>query len=671
VLYEMLAGEPPVTGPTVQAVIAKLLTERPTRLATVRDTVPVQVDAAVARALAKVPADRFPSAAEFAAALVPGDAGVPARRRPGPGAAAAVVAGAVVLVAAVWAARYFAVGQDAAAVAEAARIQVTFTGAASAPALSFDGQRVAFAERTCDGGGRCTQALVIQDVGGAGILRVVEGYLAIYEVEWSPDGRYVKLTGTRPDGRYGDFLVPALGGALPRFLTASATDFLRTADSLLLTSRSPDGGLWVGIATTADARLRDSLRVGVPGLRLQGAEPSWDGRWLAIPAERAGGGARRMLVAGRDGAAIVDSLVLAPGADLLGWRADDRALLVAISDSSNPDFVRIEQREVGRDGRIAAGATVILPSQPSLAGASVSRGGIAYAAGASEAVVYAATRPGPRSDRFEPREVVRSTGSLRHTMSPDGRWIGLAQRLGTSEGSVWRLSLMPYEGGPGLTVPEAVAGYQDQAWAPDGERWVYVARDQDRGRVVEVDQASGKSRDLGTVLDSLLPFFVMLRTGALAWPQAGGANAVRLAAPGAIPRDIPVGVEIEGLRASPFGDDLMVWGWSLPDGDSLVVLRIDPAAGRATRIAAAVFEGAVGYHWLSPDVIEMGLRETNYTSALYHLHVTTGRFERIAALPFDQIAFISFSNDGRRLAARTQESRTDVWVARAAGAPGR
>ena len=69
VLYEMLAGEPPFSGPSAQAVIAKLITERPTRLRTVRDTVPEGVDAAVARALAKVPADRFSSAAAFGGAL--------------------------------------------------------------------------------------------------------------------------------------------------------------------------------------------------------------------------------------------------------------------------------------------------------------------------------------------------------------------------------------------------------------------------------------------------------------------------------------------------------------------------------------------------------------------------------------------------------------------------
>ena len=69
VVYEMLAGEPPHTGPTVQSIVAKLLTERPTRIRTVRDTVPEVIDTAVAKALAKVPADRFGGPAEFAAAL--------------------------------------------------------------------------------------------------------------------------------------------------------------------------------------------------------------------------------------------------------------------------------------------------------------------------------------------------------------------------------------------------------------------------------------------------------------------------------------------------------------------------------------------------------------------------------------------------------------------------
>ena len=69
VLYEMLTGEVPFGGRNPQAVIAKLLTDRPSSIRTVRETVSPELEAVVFQALAKVPADRFPSGAAFATAL--------------------------------------------------------------------------------------------------------------------------------------------------------------------------------------------------------------------------------------------------------------------------------------------------------------------------------------------------------------------------------------------------------------------------------------------------------------------------------------------------------------------------------------------------------------------------------------------------------------------------
>jgi Tol biopolymer transport system component len=69
VTYEMLVGEPPFTGPTVQTIVAKVLSERPIAPHTLRDTVPAVVESAVLTALAKLPADRHATAAEFARAL--------------------------------------------------------------------------------------------------------------------------------------------------------------------------------------------------------------------------------------------------------------------------------------------------------------------------------------------------------------------------------------------------------------------------------------------------------------------------------------------------------------------------------------------------------------------------------------------------------------------------
>jgi serine/threonine-protein kinase len=68
VLYEMLAGEPPFTGPTAQAIIAKRFVSPIPKVRITRD-VPEAVEEAVTRALARTPVDRFPTAAEFAAAL--------------------------------------------------------------------------------------------------------------------------------------------------------------------------------------------------------------------------------------------------------------------------------------------------------------------------------------------------------------------------------------------------------------------------------------------------------------------------------------------------------------------------------------------------------------------------------------------------------------------------
>jgi tRNA A-37 threonylcarbamoyl transferase component Bud32/WD40 repeat protein len=74
VMYEMLIGEPPFTGPTSQAIVAKVITEQPKSLTAQRQSVPDTVDVAVVTALQKLPADRFGSAAEFATALRDGAA---------------------------------------------------------------------------------------------------------------------------------------------------------------------------------------------------------------------------------------------------------------------------------------------------------------------------------------------------------------------------------------------------------------------------------------------------------------------------------------------------------------------------------------------------------------------------------------------------------------------
>ena len=69
VLYEMIAGEPPFSGPNVQAMIARRLSGPAPSLAGLRDEMPERLEWAVRKALARVPADRFATAGQFAAAI--------------------------------------------------------------------------------------------------------------------------------------------------------------------------------------------------------------------------------------------------------------------------------------------------------------------------------------------------------------------------------------------------------------------------------------------------------------------------------------------------------------------------------------------------------------------------------------------------------------------------
>jgi Tol biopolymer transport system component len=87
VLYEMLTAEPPFVGATAQAIIARVMTEEPRSLTLQRRTIPPNVEAAVMMALAKLPADRFASAAQFAEALAKADFASPTTRAMPAGAA--------------------------------------------------------------------------------------------------------------------------------------------------------------------------------------------------------------------------------------------------------------------------------------------------------------------------------------------------------------------------------------------------------------------------------------------------------------------------------------------------------------------------------------------------------------------------------------------------------
>jgi tRNA A-37 threonylcarbamoyl transferase component Bud32 len=261
VLYEMLAGEPPVTGPTAQAMIAKLMTERPIRLKVVRDAVPDAVDTAAARALSKVPADRFTTAGEFARSLVvPGAASaVKARTWPRSVFAAAVAVAAVLVgIAAAVSLR----GRRSVSAPFTPRLeQLTTDGNARRPALSPDGTRLAYVARDCDEREHCTERLVVRDIGDAGSITVLTG-MTIGRPSWAAGGRFL-VADLMDVGRISSVVVSALGGAA-RSLPGRSSGVIGTTDTVLVgpgTVAASDSVVWLRVVTASDGLVRDSIPI--------------------------------------------------------------------------------------------------------------------------------------------------------------------------------------------------------------------------------------------------------------------------------------------------------------------------------------------------------------------------------------------------------------------------
>jgi len=127
VVYEMLSGEPPFTGKSTQAIMARLLTERPTPLRVLRDQVPENVHRAVMKALGKAPADRFSTAARFMEALAASGPSRVERRPLSASQRVLVVLASLVLLGALWMGReLFVANQESNSTFDPRRIAVLY-----------------------------------------------------------------------------------------------------------------------------------------------------------------------------------------------------------------------------------------------------------------------------------------------------------------------------------------------------------------------------------------------------------------------------------------------------------------------------------------------------------------------------------------------------------------
>jgi hypothetical protein len=256
VLFEMLTGDAPHSASTSQAIIAKVLTEKAPSARTLRDTVPEHIDLAIQKALSKLAADRFATAAEFADALTGVrpmssrstlSAGGPAaddaaRRAAFPGISRAVrwsgwtLAASALVAGGVWGAIWFRPAPPA----QPARFEVPFpdtvqlgTSGSTTIILSRDGSKLVFAGS--DGAARGLFLRRLDDPAPQ-FIRGTEG-AAI--PTFSPGGDWVLFM------RAGALVkVPVQGGAALTVVDSAATGGSSWGDAGEIVFRDPDYVLW-------------------------------------------------------------------------------------------------------------------------------------------------------------------------------------------------------------------------------------------------------------------------------------------------------------------------------------------------------------------------------------------------------------------------------------------
>ena len=515
VTYEMLTGDPPFTGSTAQAIVARMMTEPPRSLVVQRHTIPPQVEAAVLTALEKLPADRFATAAEFGAALRAPQAARPdtatrvTRAVARPRRWRRVAIAGMVAVAALGGFLVARVGrrEEAVPMTFGRTTRVTWDpGLEILPAISPDGKSVAYGQ-----GRTARMQIYVRPVSGGRAIRLTDDTTGIQShPRWSPDGsRVLFLAGG------GVFSAPATGGpARPEVppgrpsAVVSATYspdgetiayvvgdslFLRKADGTSrplaafiepsVCSWSPSGELIacdsgnvlsfvvgeafgnlspgsivvVRVSTGAVTRVTDSLTVN------QGPVWSPDSRWLYFISSRHGPRdiyAQRVAATGRrEGDAI--RLTTGLGAHTISLSADGRRLAYAAYTSTSNVWALTPSA-----GKVlsATDAERVTRGNQTIENVNLSRDGdwLYYDSDlAGNMDLYRMRLSTGVSERLN----TDSADDFAPWPSPDGREIAFhSWRSGKSRD----IYVMPLDGGPVQRVTDTPLQEALVSWSPDG-----------------------------------------------------------------------------------------------------------------------------------------------------------------------------------------------------------
>jgi hypothetical protein len=650
----MLAGEPPVTGASAQSMIAKLLTEKPTRVRVLRDSVPPSVDEAISKALSKTPADRFTSAGEFVRSLeraptaeIPSAEQAPARKKNYTYAGLAAVLVVALLAAAVAMSGKFKRHEDIAVLGR--KTQLTTSGEVLQPAISPDGKQLTYVTKHCGSTG-CLFDVVVQDVGGTATRKILEGATASYGMEWSPDRRNIAFAGTI-GRRSGVWLLSALGTA-PRFLTAGAATFYAGGDSLLLGPLfAADSVFWVRV-TSLDGVVHDSIRVPGPGNGLNAISSIPGTNFILSLVVQGTRGLWQVM--DRSGK-IVDHVVNACTCG--GLATSDAVWLARAGDTEGEAIVRIAIDRA--TGHLAARQDTMASGLFTSFSVTEDGSGMLMDQGTYEHNLWALDVPEILKGNFpEDRHIVHSSSAVSGSISPDGSRLLLRRIIPVGEGKVeTRASVMPFSGGAETAIP-GVGTPRTVFWT-DSVTVATASLTPTGLHFAELDVRSGARKNEMDIRDSLVAGLDVLPDGWIWIPPSRDRFVLS-----------EHGKRREIKQPSWFGmvarvnsdlkhNRVVFIGYNKSTGDSLGVGTISLADGSITQWASMFAESA-GASSLDDGTLSLRVNETQESIALYRM-TAPGKLQRIGASPRPLIN-ISVSGDMKRGVVYARDYRADAWL---------
>jgi serine/threonine-protein kinase len=627
VLYEMLAGQPPFTGPSPQSLVRQHLSATPPSITQLRPAVTGGLAGTLERALAKAPADRFNTVEEFAAALagIETTAGRPSsvtqprttRRRTTTRAALALGVAGVLVVGAL-----LLTGKAPTPVHLGKRTQVTLEpGLEIDPALSPDGRFVAYS-------GPQGELMVRQVEEGTPIQVARQEESRGRWPAWTPDGQRLVYLSPR-----GVEVVSALGG-VPRLLLAGGPALARGV------AMAPDGQSFAVVSH--DSLYARPLDGGVARLITVGRElhsPAWspDSRWIAFVS----GNPQYISSTDLGNVALSSVRVVRASGGSATRISDERSLNVSPAWASARTLLFVSDRDGGRDiyqvSLTRSGSPVAPPVRLTTGlnphGISTSLNGtrLAYSAFTETSNVWSVPIPSAGSVSIsQARPVTLGNQTIENLgVSRDGRWVGFSsnrsggfqiyrlplggragepQQLTTdTAGSFWvdwspddrqiafhrfhgerrQVFVMPSEGGAPTPVTDGTDDERSPEWSPDGNTLLLLANWATRPALHLVTRSGdghwSAPRPLPVLIgrDTISP-------GIAAWSPDGHFIACGCGEGGLV--IVPAGGGPARRLASPFSTT----GWAFPQwsADGRTLFHVSEDSGRVVAVVAVPLSGA-------------------------------------------------------------------------------